>query len=170
MDASPRSQAIATTQANNNKLANLISSNSTGGRRKKRKKSRTRRKYRKKRLRGGTVVVKPLTGTELYNVNSTNAVLTRTSKQSQAKMAYDNVALIQKKEPKMMGPILQYTIYICFIVILLGLGLTLALLSIYKQALPALPISILLGVLIYTTTRSLIIPTMQTVTSKGLYF
>jgi len=95
MDASPRSQAIATTQANNNKLANLISSNSTGGRRKKRKKSRTRRKYRKKRLRGGTVVVKPLTGTELYNVNSTNAGLTSKSNQSQANMAYDNVELIQ---------------------------------------------------------------------------
>jgi len=49
----------------------------------------------------------------------------------------------------------------CFLVILAGLGGTLVLLSVYHQALPALPISIFLGVLFYVCTRFLIEPWIQ---------
>lgn len=49
----------------------------------------------------------------------------------------------------------------CFLVILAGLGGTLVLLSVYHQALPALPISIFLGVVFYASTRFLIEPWIQ---------
>lgn len=46
----------------------------------------------------------------------------------------------------------------CMLVILAGLGGTLVLLSVYHTALPALPISIFLGVVFYFLTRALIEP------------
>jgi len=49
----------------------------------------------------------------------------------------------------------------CMLVILFGLGATLVLLSVYHQALPALPISIFLGVIFYLLTRTIIEPWVE---------
>ena len=48
------------------------------------------------------------------------------------------------------------TVYACYLAIIAGLGVTLMLLAIYQKALPALPVSILLGVLFYCFTRFLL--------------
>lgn len=48
------------------------------------------------------------------------------------------------------------TVYACYLAIVAGLGLTLLLLSFYRKALPALPVSIALGVLFYLLTRELL--------------
>lgn len=61
------------------------------------------------------------------------------------------------------------TFVACILVILAGLSGTLMLLSIYKNALPALPISIFLGVLFYVFTRLLIEPWVEIVMSYTLY-
>lgn len=45
------------------------------------------------------------------------------------------------------------TVYACYLAIIAGLGITLMLLAFYQKALPALPVSILLGVLFYFLTR-----------------
>ncbi|XP_030537488.2 presenilin-like protein At2g29900 [Rhodamnia argentea] len=45
------------------------------------------------------------------------------------------------------------TVYACYLAIIAGLGITLMLLALYQKALPALPVSILLGVLFYILTR-----------------
>ncbi|KAE9599686.1 hypothetical protein Lal_00045612 [Lupinus albus] len=50
------------------------------------------------------------------------------------------------------------TVYACYLAIISGLGCTLILLSVCRQALPALPISIMLGVLFYFLTRLLMEP------------
>ncbi|XP_062113747.1 presenilin-like protein At1g08700 [Humulus lupulus] len=50
------------------------------------------------------------------------------------------------------------TVYACYLAIICGLGCTLILLSVYRRALPALPISIALGVLFYFLTRILMEP------------
>ena len=49
----------------------------------------------------------------------------------------------------------------CFVAVLLGLTGTLALLTLYRKALPALPISIFLGVLIYAVTRFAVGPPLE---------
>ncbi|KAI3412451.1 uncharacterized protein J3R85_017389 [Psidium guajava] len=48
------------------------------------------------------------------------------------------------------------TVYACYLAIIAGLGITLMLLALYQKALPALPVSILLGVLFYILTRLLL--------------
>jgi presenilin 1 len=48
------------------------------------------------------------------------------------------------------------TVYACYHAIIAGLGITLMLLAFYQKALPALPVSILLGVLFYLLTRPLL--------------
>lgn len=57
----------------------------------------------------------------------------------------------------------------CTLVILAGLGGTLVLLSVYGHALPALPISIFLGVVFYLTTRLFVEPWIEAVLSQPYY-
>jgi len=72
----------------------------------------------------------------------------------------------------MVGKAAQYsftTFIACLLVILAGLGGTLVLLSVYRQALPALPISIFLGVGFYLLTRYCIEPWVMEVLSMPYY-
>ncbi|KAL1195729.1 Presenilin-like protein [Cardamine amara subsp. amara] len=48
------------------------------------------------------------------------------------------------------------TVYACYLAIIAGLGITLMLLSVYQKALPALPVSIMLGVVFYFLVRLLL--------------
>ncbi|CAK9147962.1 unnamed protein product [Ilex paraguariensis] len=48
------------------------------------------------------------------------------------------------------------TVYACYLAIVAGLGITLVLLALYQKALPALPVSIMLGVLFYLLARLLL--------------
>ena len=57
----------------------------------------------------------------------------------------------------------------CVLVILFGLGGTLILLSVFKSALPALPISICLGIFFYFVTRFLTEPMIESVLVKPYY-
>ena len=57
----------------------------------------------------------------------------------------------------------------CTLVILAGLGGTLVLLSVYGHALPALPISIFLGVIFYLTTRFLVEPWIEAILTQPYY-
>jgi len=57
----------------------------------------------------------------------------------------------------------------CTLVILAGLGATLVLLSVYHKALPALPISIFLGVVFYLLTRTLIEPWIEDLLRSPYY-
>jgi len=57
----------------------------------------------------------------------------------------------------------------CMLVILAGLGGTLVLLSVYNSALPALPISIFLGVIFYLVTKTLIEPWIEVVMTSPIY-
>lgn len=57
----------------------------------------------------------------------------------------------------------------CVLVILSGLGGTLVLLSVYHNALPALPISIFLGVLFYFVTKASIEPWVETILTSPFY-
>jgi presenilin 1 len=61
------------------------------------------------------------------------------------------------------------TFVACMLVVLGGLGGTLILLAVYRHALPALPISIFLGVLFYVLTRLLIEPWIQEIFKSPLY-
>jgi len=58
----------------------------------------------------------------------------------------------------------------CFLVIVIGLGATLLLLSVYQMALPALPISITLGVLVYFCTRLFVVPLIEKMAATPIYF
>ena len=53
------------------------------------------------------------------------------------------------------------TMAACFVAVIMGLGGTLFLLSVYRKALPALPISIFLGVSVYFATRFAITPMLS---------
>ena len=57
----------------------------------------------------------------------------------------------------------------CMLVVLAGLGGTLILLAVYQHALPALPISIFLGVVFYLLTRLLIEPWIHQVLQRPYY-
>jgi len=57
----------------------------------------------------------------------------------------------------------------CMLVILAGLGATLVLLAVYHHALPALPVSIFLGVFFYLLTRLSIEPWIQDIMRVPLY-
>lgn len=48
------------------------------------------------------------------------------------------------------------TVYACYLAIVAGLGITLILLAFYRKALPALPVSVMLGVVFYLLTRLLL--------------
>ncbi|KAM7483391.1 hypothetical protein LguiB_007974 [Lonicera macranthoides] len=48
------------------------------------------------------------------------------------------------------------TVYACYLAIIAGLGITLIFLAFYQKALPALPVSVMLGVLFYLLTRLLL--------------
>ncbi|KAJ0979118.1 hypothetical protein J5N97_014592 [Dioscorea zingiberensis] len=58
------------------------------------------------------------------------------------------------------------TVYACYLAIISGLGCTLILLSVCRHALPALPISITLGVVFYFLTRLLLEPFVVGASSK----
>jgi len=57
----------------------------------------------------------------------------------------------------------------CVLVILAGLGGTLVLLAVYRHALPALPISIILGVMFFLLTRIAILPWIETIFQQPFY-
>ena len=54
------------------------------------------------------------------------------------------------------------TMAACFVAVVMGLGGTLFLLGVFRMALPALPISIFLGVSVYFATRFAITPMVET--------
>ncbi|CAA6661926.1 unnamed protein product [Spirodela intermedia] len=58
------------------------------------------------------------------------------------------------------------TVYACYLAIISGLGCTLILLSVCRQALPALPISIALGIIFYFLTRLLMEPFVVGISSQ----
>lgn len=61
------------------------------------------------------------------------------------------------------------TFVVCMLVILAGLGGTLILLSVFHHALPALPISIMLGIFFYIVTRFLVQPWVEGILLKPYY-
>jgi presenilin 1 len=72
----------------------------------------------------------------------------------------------------LVGKAAQYsfaTFAACMLVILAGLGSTLILLAVYHHALPALPISIFLGVLFYILTRLVIEPWIEALMTQPFY-
>lgn len=62
------------------------------------------------------------------------------------------------------------TVYACYLVIVSGLGCTLILLTVWQRALPALPISITLGVAFYFLTRLLMEPFVVGVSTSLVMF
>lgn len=62
------------------------------------------------------------------------------------------------------------TVYACYLAIIAGLGATLTLLAIWQRALPALPISVSLGVLFYFLTRLVMEPVIATLATDLVYF
>lgn len=61
------------------------------------------------------------------------------------------------------------TLVVCFVCILTGLCLTLFILGIFKRALPALPISIGLGIVAYLLTRFIVQPMVLDLSLEQIY-
>jgi presenilin 1 len=62
------------------------------------------------------------------------------------------------------------TVFASYLAIIAGLGATLLLLAFYRKALPALPISIALGVTFYFLARALLEPFLMPLSMHLLYF
>ena len=62
------------------------------------------------------------------------------------------------------------TVFAAYLAIMAGLGATLLLLALYRKALPALPISIALGVVFYFLSRVLLDPFLLPLMVHLLYF
>ena len=62
------------------------------------------------------------------------------------------------------------TVYACYLAIITGLGATLGLLAVWRRALPALPISIALGIIFYFLSRLLMEPFVMQNTMNLLFF
>ncbi|KAI5069791.1 hypothetical protein GOP47_0016092 [Adiantum capillus-veneris] len=62
------------------------------------------------------------------------------------------------------------TVYACYLAIIAGLGVTLILLAVARRALPALPISIALGVIFYFLTRLLLEPLVAGLSTSLVIF
>lgn len=62
------------------------------------------------------------------------------------------------------------TVYACYLAIISGLGCTLILLAVHRQALPALPISIALGIMFYFLTRLIMEPFVVGISTNLMMF